>query len=467
MSRIGGIGSLATDQLRALSRIAELGQAISKNQQRLSTLKRINSAADDPAGLVAANLLPREITAAEAASSNVTRASAILNTADAAAGEIVEQLQNARTLALEAAGGTLSDADIAANQVQLDQILSTVDDLAGTSFNGQRLLDGSAGVRVSGVDYSKVQDVDVLRKDSAGTETLSITLNTQATQGSGQYTGGALAGDTTLLVTGPSGSASVTIASGADATAIATAIDGLQELTGLSAVENGGNVEFTTVDYGSDATFAIEATSGAFALSTGPTAGTDATATINGKSVTADGATFSYVEANLSVVIEVDPSAATGAIDPINLSGEGLAFEVGVSPGSKARVNLPTLNTASLGGATGRLSTLRSGGANSLTSGNAAEAVAIIDSAIADATRSRAVIGGFQKYTLGSASRLLDSTIENTSDALSDIMDTDLALESALLSNNQLLQQTTLESLSITSMRNNDVLSLLRTAARL
>lgn len=467
MSRIGGIGSLGTDQLRALSRIAELGRAISKNQERLSTLKRINSAADDPAGLIASKLLESEIAAAEAASQNVTRATAILNTADAAAGEIVEQLQNARTLALEAAGGTLSDADIAANQVQLDQILASVDDLSGTSFNGQRLLDGSASVRVSGVDASKIVDVDVLRKDSAGDATLSIALNTQATRGSGQYTGGALASDTTLTINGPSGSASVTIASGSDAAAIAAAIDGLQELTGLSAVENGGNVDFTTVEYGSDATFTIETTAGSFTLSTGPTAGTDATATINGRSVTGDGTSLSYVDANLSVTIELDPAAATGAIDPITLTGEGLAFEIDTSPGRSARVNLPTLHTGSLGGSAGRLSSLRSGNANSLTSGNAAEAVAILDAAIADATRSRGVIGGFQKYVLGSASRVLGATIEHTSAALSDIVDTDLALETALLSSNQLLRQTTLESLSITAMRNEDVLSLLRSTARL
>jgi flagellin-like hook-associated protein FlgL len=47
----------------------------------------------------------------------------MLSTADAAAGEIVTQLQSARTLALDAASGTLSDADIAANQVQIDTSL--------------------------------------------------------------------------------------------------------------------------------------------------------------------------------------------------------------------------------------------------------------------------------------------------------------------------------------------------------
>jgi flagellin len=62
MSRIGSIGS---DQLRALRRISELSQAITQNTTRLSTLRRINSAKDDPAGLIRATLLETELTAAE------------------------------------------------------------------------------------------------------------------------------------------------------------------------------------------------------------------------------------------------------------------------------------------------------------------------------------------------------------------------------------------------------------------
>src|SRR5690606_21736352 len=57
MGRIGGIGSLSSGQLSALFRIRQIGAAIEQNTQRLSTLKRINSAKDDPAGLISATLL--------------------------------------------------------------------------------------------------------------------------------------------------------------------------------------------------------------------------------------------------------------------------------------------------------------------------------------------------------------------------------------------------------------------------
>jgi flagellin len=115
-----------------------------------------------------------------------------LNTADAAAGEIVTLLQSARTLALDAASGTLSDVDVTANQVQIDTILSSINSLTQTSFAGKRLLDGNASVRTTSVDNTKIIDVDVLTKQSTSDVSVSIDLTTQATQGTSTYTGGTL-----------------------------------------------------------------------------------------------------------------------------------------------------------------------------------------------------------------------------------------------------------------------------------
>src|SRR5262245_39893608 len=115
MSRIGSLGMLDSGQLRALNRIAQLSQAISVNQPRIATLKRINSAQDDPAGLVAALRFENDLSAVRAASESVTRATALLSTADTAAGEILTQLDQAKTLALQAAGGDLSASEVAGN----------------------------------------------------------------------------------------------------------------------------------------------------------------------------------------------------------------------------------------------------------------------------------------------------------------------------------------------------------------
>ncbi|NOX53294.1 MAG: hypothetical protein GXP27_02425 [Planctomycetes bacterium] len=462
MSQISSILNLTSSQLQAVLRIQQLTQAIAQNSQRLNTMKQINSAADDPSGLVHASLLQMELTAAETTSDGLAQANALLSTADSTANQILSNLQEARSLALEAAGGTLSASDVAANQVEIDSLLRAIDSLARTEFNGQRLLDGSSGFRVSGYDSSEILDVDVLDKQTADDVSVSINVTTQATQAHEEYNGGSLTQDTTVVVTGPDGTATVSLSSGATTDDIAEAFNAVTYLTGITATRvDSTTVEFDTVDYGSDATITMEVTQGSFSLD--PTAssdGTDAVATINGQTVTADGTTFSYTSSQISLQIEVDPTAS-GSLTPFTVSGEGLEFVIGTSAANRARIGLPKLTTTSLGGITGKLSSVISGGSNTLTGGRAAEALKIIDDAIEDVTRAEAIIGSFQQYTIGAASNVMESVIENTSSALSAIQDADVALETALLTNNQLLLQTAYQALSITSLNSQNVLSLL------
>jgi len=468
MTRIGSIGRLGTDQLRALNRIGQLGRAITQNKLRLSTLKRINSAKDDPSGLVSVSLLERELAATSAAAKSVTRASAILNTADSTAGEILTSLQSARTLIVEVADGTKTSAsDISANQIQIDTILRAIDTKSHTEFNGRRLLDGSSGFRTSGVDTTKISDVDIVQKQTADDVTVSINITTQALQAKNDYQGGTLSAATTLTVTGPGGAATVSLNNGDDTQAIADAFNKLTYATGITATKvDASRVDFATVDYGTRASISITATQGTFALTTsGTVKGTDAVATINGQTVTGDGSVFNVNTSALSAVVKVDPTTGTGAISSFTVSGEGLNFVIGSSPGSTARVGLPSFSTAVLGGVTGKLSSVLSGGSNTLTGGKAAEALKIIDDAISEVTRGRAVIGGFQKYTLDSASRVLAKQSENLSLSLSAIQDTDVAVETAQLSNNLLLQQSAFQALSITTLQNQGVLNLLSSAA--
>lgn len=463
MSRIGGVGSLTSGQLSSLNRIRQLGSAINENTKRISTLKRINSAKDDPAGLIRATLLQSNLTAAGAASTGITHANALLNTADAAATEIVSQLQSARTLALEAVGGALSEAEVAANQIEIDSILQSIDSQARTEFAGRRLLDGSSGFRTSGYDPAEILDVDVLSKRTGDSVAVDVNVTVQAAQAIDTYDNSvALAADATLIVEGSRGSAVVSLSTGASTQDITDAFNAVSELTGITAAVNGTDVDFTSVEYGSDAVINIDVTDGTFATDGGNSAqGTDAVATVNGTQVTGDGTTLTLSSSELSAVIELDPSA-NGVLTSFAVSGEGLEFVVGTSISTAARIGLPNFNSASLGGATGNLTSIGSGGTNSLNSGNLAQTLQVIDDAITDVTRSQAIVGSFQRYTLDSSANVLASQIEHMSAALSSIQDVDIALETALLSNNQLLQETAYEALSISSLQNRGVLSLLQ-----
>lgn len=459
--RIGSLGQLSADQLRIIRQLGLIGQAIDTNNQRLSTLRRINSAKDDPTGLVAATSLEADLTTAQATSSGIAQAGGIVGTASVAAGEIVDQLQAARSLVLEAAGGSLTSSELAAHQISLDTILRGIDTLSRTEYDGRRLLDGSASFESLGVDTTKIADVDVLTKQSDSDLTVNVNVTVAATKAANSYTGGVPVADTTLVVTGKQGSTTISFDAGTSLADIAGAFNDASYLTGVSAVVNGGNIDLSSVDYGSNAKIAIDAASGSFALSTsGEVSGTDATATINGQTFTGDGSRFNVNLNQAAFVLDVKPTVS-GAINPFVISGKGYQFLVGTDPASTARLGMPSLSTATLGGVAGSLSTLVSGGGNELTGGHAATALRIIDEALGDAVLGQAQVDSFQKYTLDSSSRVLSGRITNLNAALSSIRDTNVSIESALLTNNQLLQQSALQALASTNLSQRDVLSLL------
>lgn len=464
---INSLGLLDPQQISSILRLRQIGLAISRNGERISTLKRINSAADDPAGLVTASRLQSQLDVLDVTSRGISRADSLIGTAADASARIVDQLIEARSLALAAAGGSLSSAEVAANQAQLDQILRTVDTLAETQFGGRRLLDGSSGFHASGVDTSKIDAVEVLDKQTAGDVSISIDVTTKATQAQNSYTGGALAGDATVQITGPEGTTVLSLATGATTADIANAFNGVSSLTGITATRiDATRVDFKTAGYGSAAELTITPTVGSFSLTTnGTTSGTDAIAMINGQTVTGDGSTFTFLTGPATLSVAVNPTVS-GVVSPFSVTGEGMIITLGDSPTSAARFGLPTLSTGALNGTAGTLRSVASGGANSLTGGNGANAARIIGHALDRAMRAESTLGSFQKYTLGSAGATIAATREHVADALNDVAGADVALETSLLATNRLLQAATLQSLQIFSRQKQSVFNLLSELAK-
>ena len=119
---------------------------------RLSTGLRINTGKDDPAGLIASEQLRSEITSIGQSIKNSERAGNIIATADAALGEVSSLLNDVRSLVQSSANkGAVSDAEVAANQVQVDNALDAITRIAQTTvFAGQKLLNGTKSFSVSG-----------------------------------------------------------------------------------------------------------------------------------------------------------------------------------------------------------------------------------------------------------------------------------------------------------------------------
>ncbi|NQY25772.1 MAG: flagellar protein FlaB [Piscirickettsiaceae bacterium] len=114
--------------------------------QRLSSGLRINSAKDDAAGLAISDRFTTQIRGLNQAGRNANDAISLSQTAEGALGEMSNNLQRIRELAVQSANATNSSSDRAAIDLEVQQRLAEIDRIAGqTSFNGQKILDGTFG----------------------------------------------------------------------------------------------------------------------------------------------------------------------------------------------------------------------------------------------------------------------------------------------------------------------------------
>jgi len=118
--------------------------ALQKAFTQLSAGKRINSAADDAAGLAVAEKLTAQIEGLDRGSDNTRDMQNLINTAEGGLANVSDSLQRMRELSLQAANGALNDSDRRFIQYEIDQIKDEIGRSAQTlEFNTQKLLDGS------------------------------------------------------------------------------------------------------------------------------------------------------------------------------------------------------------------------------------------------------------------------------------------------------------------------------------
>ena len=128
---------------------------------QLSTGSRINSAKDDPAGLIASELFRAEITGSNAAMKNTVLANSMLSVAESGMSQISTLLNEAKGLAVEAANsGVMTPTMIQANQMQMNAILDSIDRFSRTTnWLGKPLLDGSLSGNNGGALFQLGPDV--------------------------------------------------------------------------------------------------------------------------------------------------------------------------------------------------------------------------------------------------------------------------------------------------------------------
>ena len=196
--------------------------------ERLSSGLRINSAADDAAGLAIANRMTSQVEGLNQAIRNANDGSALIQTAEGGLEEMTNILQRMRELSIQSANGTYDTGNRTTLNAEVEQLQAEIDRISETtSFNGLSILDGSLG------------DVDLQVGENAN-QTIAINIDSLNTNNLGangaDYVGAAAPGaaddalldalvaiDEDLVINGD------TVQSLADFTTLADAVNGLNE----------------------------------------------------------------------------------------------------------------------------------------------------------------------------------------------------------------------------------------------
>jgi flagellin len=119
--------------------------AQAKCMMRLSTGRRINSAADDPAGFCISEKMESQIRGLNMATRNTEDAISLVQTADGHLNEVHSILQRMRELTVQAATDTNGSSERTAIEAEMDQLNKEIKRICGTSdFNEKKLFDGSS-----------------------------------------------------------------------------------------------------------------------------------------------------------------------------------------------------------------------------------------------------------------------------------------------------------------------------------
>jgi flagellin len=424
--------------------------------QRLSTGLRINSGADDPAGLIASQSLQSEMAGLTQAVSNSSQAQNVVSTADGALSEVSSLLNDIKGLVVSSANsGALSPAEVQANQLQVDSDVQSITRIAATTnFAGLNLIDGSLNYITSGVHTSAISALSIAQANLGTHPNMPVDVNviSSAKLADLQFRTSSITKSVTLEIAGSTGVQTLSFVSGTTASAIAFAVNGISDSTGVTAsLINGANalsgINFESTDYGSSQFVSIQAQTGSFAttsstgVATERAVGSDAVATINGALTVGSGQTLQLNTSTLDLSLTLNSSFGIGATN-FAITGGGALFQLGsqVTSDQQVSIGIGSVAASALGNnAVGFLNDISTGGSASLVSGNAEAASNIIDVAINQVAELQGRLGAFQKNTLETDSNSLQVTLENVTASNSTIQDADFAAETAALTRAQVL----------------------------
>lgn len=477
---------------------------LTQSLQRLSTGLRINSAKDDAAGLAIAERFTTQIRGLNQAARNANDGISLAQTTESVLGELSANLQRIRELAIQSANATNSASDREALDNEVQQRLDEIDRIAKqTSFNGQKVLDGTFGVAVfqvganagetitvnftQGVGKSQIgqiatttSSVETTVVALSGTGTIQVGSGSVVTVGAslagsdgGQTVGSAYAkaiainaagasgltttaanhteldiavvagsaGDTySLRINGQDIFAGLDSSGGVTQQQITDAINTQASNTGVTAALNGTSLELTAAD-GRDIIIGQTHVGSSGGLANG-----------SGGATTTNGVTFK--DGTLATV--ADATAQSVVVGAVN--GGELTFTATqniIVTGDGTLMGLATNDF------TIALDTKSLADVDVLTTANSTAAIGRIDAALATVSTLRSELGAVQNR-FESTIQNLAAVSESLSASRGRIIDADFAAETSALTRAQILQQAGVSVLAQANAQPQLALSLLQ-----
>jgi len=486
------------DSLNAQRNLTVSKGSLSQALQRLSSGLKINSAADDAAGLAIATQFTTQINGTNQAVNNANDAVSEAQTAGGALSTLTANLQSIRTLAVESANGSNSSADRAALDQQVQQQIAEITRIASqTNFNGTHVLDGSGGVTNFQVGANVGNTISInltqgVRADQIGqVATGSGTATSAALTGTLSITVGTAAAVTVGVSTAGSGTGQAANSAYAKASAINSAgIAGLTASAQTTATETSA---FSTISQATTGTGTYDLSINGVAIY-GGTGNVAAGSSISAANVATQINLYSSVDGGVTASVsggKLTLTAADGSNILVQQNASGLSTGSGIDTsiaGTLGTVSTGVLTTVAgitdygkvtltadsnigvsgtdvtaIGQVTGTisLSTATLANANVLTVAGANSTIQAVDSALSSVSALQSQLGAIQNRFTSTVANL-QSTVQNLTASRSTIQDADFAAETAKLTQSNVLQQAGISVLAQANQQPQLILKLLQ-----
>lgn len=388
--------------LNTYNRMTANQKATESSLAKLSSGLRINSAADDAAGLAISEKMRGQIRGLDQASRNAQDGQSMLQTAEGGLNESQSILQRMRELAVQATNDTNTTADRTALQTEMTQLTSEIDRIANTTeFNTKKLLNGdlkgvSEAVAGSGTLESSFANgnvsLDKLNNVSLAAVTDAVHIN---------------------VVSGTSFT---------NATFSVTSVLGNIDPTDVKFTKSTGKITISAAGTGFSVTALVISVSGRSDVASGD---------------------------SITIAIQAKQAANTDSTKAVHL-------QIGANAGQELEVSIDKMDSTTLGV---RSST---GDALDITSqSKASGAIALINNAIQTVSIERSKLGAYENRLDHTVNNLTTSS-ENLTSAESRIRDVDMAKEMTNFQKNSILNQASQAMLAQANQLPQGVLQLLK-----